>query len=62
MEAVAVDEASSEVDDSSCMVDVNASALVENESVVSVDGDPEDEKDVDSFGVVMISEEKLDGC
>ena len=54
MEAVAVDEASSEVDDSSCMVDVNASALVENESVVSVDGDPEDEKDVDSFGVVMI--------
>ena len=62
MEAVAIDEASSEVDDSSCMVDVNASALVENESVVSVDGDPEDEKDVDSFGVVMISEEKLDGC
>ena len=62
MEAVAVDEASSEVDDSSCMVDVNASALVENESVVSVDGDPEDEKVVDSFGVVMISEEKLDGC
>ena len=62
MEAVAIDEASSEVDDSSCMVDVNASALVENESVVSVDGDPEDEKVVDSFGVVMISEEKLDGC
>ena len=62
MEAVAVDEASSEVDDSSCMVDVNASALVENESVVSVDGDPEDENVVDSFGVVMISEEKLDGC
>ena len=62
MEAVAVDEASSEVDDSSCMVDVNASSLVENESVVSVDGDPEDEKVVDSFGVVMISEEKLDGC
>ena len=62
MEAVAVDEASSEVDDSSCMVDVNASALVENESVISVDGDPEDENVVDSFGVVMISEEKLDGC
>ena len=62
MEAVGIDEASSEVDDSSCMVDVNASALVENESVVSVDGDPEDEKVVDSFGVVMISEEKLDGC
>ena len=62
MEAVAIDEASSEVDDSSCMVDVNASALVENESVVSVDGDPEDENVVDSFGVVMISEEKLDGC
>ena len=62
MEAVGIDEASSEVDDSSCMVDVNASALVENESVVSVDGDPEDENVVDSFGVVMISEEKLDGC
>ena len=62
MEAVAIDEASSEVDDSSCMVDVNASALVENESVISVDGDPEDENVVDSFGVVMISEEKLDGC
>ena len=62
MEAVAIDEASSEVDDSSCMVDVNASALVENESVFSVDGDPEDENVVDSFGVVMISEEKLDGC
>ena len=62
MEAVAVDEASSEVDDSSCMVDVNASALVENESVVSVDGDPEDENVVESPGVVMISEEELDGC
>ena len=61
MEAVAVDEASSEVDDSSCMVDVNASALVENESVVSVDGDPEDENVVESPGVVMISEEELDG-
>ena len=62
MEAVGIDEASSEVDDSSCMVDVNASALVENESVVSVDGDPEDENVVDSPGVVMISEEELDGC
>ena len=61
MEAVAVDEASSEVDDSSCMVDVNASALVENESVVSVDGDPEDENVVESPGVVMISEEELNG-
>ena len=61
MEAVAIDEASSEVDDSSCMVDVNASALVENESDVIVDGDPEDENVVESPGVVMISEEELNG-
>ena len=62
MEAVAIDEASSEVDDTSCMVDVDTSALVENESDVIVDGDPEDENVVDSPGVVMISEEELDGC
>ena len=62
VEAVAIDEASLEVDNSSGMVDVDTSALVDNESDVSVDGDPEDEKDVDFFGVVMISEEKLDGC
>ena len=62
MEAVAIDEASSEVDDSSGMVDVDTSALVEIESDVSVDGEPEDENVVDSPGVVMISEEELDGC
>ena len=61
MEAVAIDEASSEVDDSSGMVDVDTSALVDNESDVSVDGDPEDENVVDSPGVVMISEEELNG-
>ena len=44
------------------MVDVDTSALVENEYDVSVDGDPEDENVVDSPGVVMISEEELDGC
>ena len=62
MEAVAIDEASSEVDSSSGMVDVDTSTLVENESVVIADGDPEDENVVDSPGVVMISEEELDGC
>ena len=62
VEAVAIDEASSEVDDSSGMVDVEPSTLVENESDVIVDGDPEDENVVDSPGVVMISEEELDGC
>ena len=65
VEAVAIDpidEASSEVDDSSGMVDVDTSALVENESDVGVDGDPEDENVVDSPGVVIISEEELDGC
>ena len=44
------------------MVDVEPSTLVENESDVIVDGDPEDENVVDSPGVVMISEEELDGC
>ena len=44
------------------MVDVDTSALVDNESDVSVDGDPEDENVVESPGVVMISEEELDGC
>ena len=62
MEAVAIDEASSEVDNSSSMVIVDTSALVENESDVIVDGDPEDENVVDSPGVVIISEEELDGC
>ena len=38
------------------------SALVEYEFDVIVDGDPEDEKVVDSPGVDMISEEELDGC
>ena len=61
MEAVAIDEASLEVDNSSGMVDVDTSALVDNESDVSVDGDPEDENVVDSPGVVMISEEELNG-
>ena len=57
MEAVAIDEASSEVDDSSGMVDVDTSALVEIVSDVSVDGEPKDENVVDSPGFVMISEE-----
>ena len=61
VEAVAIDEASLEVDNSSGMVDVDTSALVDNESDVSVDGDPEDENVVDSPGVVMISEEELNG-
>ena len=61
MEAVTIDEVSSEVVDSSGMIDVDTSALVENESDVIVDGDPEDENVVDSPGVVMISEEELDG-
>ena len=49
-------------DNFSGMVDVDTSALVENEYDVSVDGDPEDENVVESPGVVMISEEELDGC
>ena len=62
MEAGAIDEASSEVDDSSCIVDVEMSGLVEYESEVIGDGDPEDEEGVDSSEVVMNSEEELDGC
>ena len=65
VDKLAIDDATSEVDDSSetsCVVIVDISGLVEYKSWVVVDGEPEDENIEDSSGVVMLWKEELDGC
>ena len=65
VDKLAIDDATSEVDDSSetsCVVIVDISGLVEYKSWVVVDGEPEDENIEDSSGVVMLWNEELDGC